>query len=89
MNLRLAGYYVAPNLWAVGGDAGTDVWNLRGLTVDFGSSYAIEKHASVYFNVKNLTNTPLKFYEGKNTPQRTIQREYYGATYQIGLNIDY
>ena len=55
LNLRLAGYYVAPNLWAVGGDAGTDVWNLRGLTVDFGSSYAIEKHASVYFNVKNLT----------------------------------
>ena len=89
LNLRLAGNYVSPDLWATGSDSSTDVWNRRGLTVDFGSSYAFERHASIYFNIKNLTNTPLKFYEGKNTPDRTLQREYYGATYQVGLNIDY
>ena len=89
LNLRLAAYYVSPDLWAGGSNAGTDVWNYRGMTMDFGSSYAFEKHASIYFNVKNLGNTPLKFYEGKNTPDRTIQREYYRQTYQVGLNVDY
>jgi hypothetical protein len=42
---------------------------------------------SLYFNAKNLTNTPLKFFEGQS--DRTIQREFYGATYQLGLNLTF
>ena len=37
----------------------------------------------MYLNVKNLTNTALKFTEGPG-PGRVIQREYYGATVQFG-----
>ena len=39
----------------------------------------------MYFNAKNLTNTALKFTEGSG-PDRVIQREFYGTTFQIGAN---
>jgi hypothetical protein len=39
----------------------------------------------VYLNLKNLTNTPLKFTEGP-TDDRVIQREFYGITVQAGFN---
>jgi hypothetical protein len=39
----------------------------------------------VYFNAKNLTNAPLRFYEG--SPNRPIQREYYDVTLEGGAKI--
>jgi len=86
-NVRLGAYYLSRNLWAIGGNGIPDVFSEARTNVDFGSSYALDKHLAIYFNVKNLTNTPLKFAEG--TADRTIQREYYGATYQVGLNLNY
>ncbi|MBV8468113.1 MAG: TonB-dependent receptor [Burkholderiales bacterium] len=87
VTLRLGGYYTSADLWAVGGSKQTDVWNDGRFTVDFGSSVAIDRNLSVYLNAKNVTNTPLKFYEGQ--VNRTIQREFYGPTYQAGLNFNY
>ena len=83
--MELAGYYVSRNLIAIGGPGAPDVFSDNRFSLDFGSSYAIDKELSVYFNVKNLTNTPLKFSEG--TPDRTVQRELYGRTYQIGASV--
>ncbi|MFZ6845230.1 TonB-dependent receptor [Undibacterium sp. RuTC16W] len=87
LNLRLGAYYVSRNLWAIGGSSASDNFSEARTSVDFGSSYAINDYTSIYFNAKNLTNTPLQFSEGASN--RTIQREFYGATYQIGLNINY
>lgn len=87
LNLRLAGYYLSRNLWAVGGDKSTDVFSEPRFSLDFGSSYGVTKAISVYFNAKNLTNTPLTFAEGSSN--RVIQREFYGITYQLGLNLSY
>lgn len=87
LNLRLGAYYVSRNLWAIGGNSATDVFSEPRLSVDFGSSYAINENLSVYFNAKNLTDTPLKFVEAGSG--RTIQREFYGATYQLGLTLNY
>ncbi len=86
-NLRLGAYYLSRNLWAIGGSAGTDVFSEPRLSVDFGSSYAISPQVSVYFNAKNLTNTPLTFAEGES--QRVIQREFYRQTYQAGVNLSF
>ena len=85
LSLRLAAYYLSRNLWAVGGSGMTDVFSEARTSVDFGASYAISKTVSVFLSGKNLTNTPLKFAEG--TADRPTQREFYGPTYQIGLNI--
>ena len=86
LNLRLASYYVSRDLWAIQSGV-PDIYSDSRFSVDFGGSYAISKKISVYFNAKNLADTPLKFYEG--TPDRTIQREYYGRTYQVGMNFNY
>ena len=43
----------------------------RSVSVDFGSQYKITEPFSVYLNVKNLTNTPLKFTEGPG-PDRSF-----------------
>lgn len=86
LNLRLAEYYVSANLFAIVGP-GLDVYNAARKTVDFGGTYNLNKNLAVYFNAKNLLDTPHTFYEGE--AHRVIQREFYGRTYQIGLNFNY
>ncbi|MDP9107714.1 MAG: TonB-dependent receptor [Pseudomonadota bacterium] len=88
LNMRLAGYYLSRNLFAISGSStAPDVYSDARFALDFGSSYAINKQISIYFDAKNLTNTPLKFSEGST--DRTIQREFYGATYQVGMNLSF
>ena len=92
ISARAGYYYTSRNLWAIGGEttnnAGIpDVFSEPRSYVDFGSTYAFDKHLSVYLNAKNLTNTPLTFTEG--TSDRPIQREFYGKTYQLGVRFDY
>ncbi len=90
--LRLGYYYTSRNLWAIGGpttnNAGIpDVFSEPRGYVDFGSTYAFDKNLSIYFNAKNLSDTPLKFAEGSS--DRPIQREFYGRTYQAGVRFDF
>ena len=87
LNMRLAAYSVSKDLFAIGGDRTGDVFNAQRTSMDFGSSYAFIQHWTVYFNAKNLLDTPHKFYQG--TSERTIQREFYGQTYQLGVRFDY
>lgn len=87
LTMQLAGYYVSRNLIAIGGNGTPDVFSDSRFSLDFGSTYALDKQASLYFNVKNLTNTPLKFSEG--TTDRTVQRELYGRTIQVGATVHF
>jgi TonB-dependent receptor len=80
---RIAAEYVSHSLFGLGGDRSLDTIQDNRLTVDFTSSYKITPNWSVYFNVKNLTNEPLRYYEG--SPNRPIQREFYDATYEAGV----
>jgi len=85
--IRAGAYYVSRDLFGFGGSTATDVYSEARATVDLGASYAFTKNLSVYGNAKNLTNSPLKFTEG--APERPVQREFYGQTYQIGLQFNY
>jgi len=88
LELRLGANYVSSSLWSIGGNATTpDTFAATRLQVDFGGTYTVNNNYSVYFSAKNMTNTPLKFYEG--TPDRPIQREFYGPTFLLGLNFKY
>ncbi len=87
LTVRLAAYSVSADLFAIGGDRTSDVYNAKRTSMDFGSSYALNDKLSLYFNVKNLLNTPHAFYEG--TPDRPIQREFYGQDYLFGVRYDF
>jgi TonB-dependent receptor len=87
LTLRLAAYYVSADLFAIGSDKTSDIYNASRTFMDFGASYAIRKEWSVYFNAKNLLNTPHTFYEG--SPNRPIQREFYQQTYQLGVRFGF
>lgn len=87
LNLRLAAYSASADLFAIGGDKTSDVYNATRTSMDFGGSYKLDKHDVIYFAAKNLLDTPHAFYQG--TPNRPIQREFYGRTFQIGVRFDY
>jgi len=54
--------------------------------MDFGSSYAVLPDLKVYFEAKNLLNTPLEFTEGPSA-SRPIQREFYDITLLAGVRL--
>lgn len=85
VQLRLAYQYVGKTLFGIGGDRATDVFqNARG-TLDFTSQYEVNRQLSIYFNAKNLLDTPLRFYEGASG--RPIQREFYDITIEGGVKL--
>lgn len=87
LGLRLAAYSVSADLFAIGADRSSDVYNAKRTSLDFGSTYKINGQLGVYFNIKNLLNTPHAFYEG--TPDRPIQREFYSQDYLLGVRYDF
>ena len=87
VDLRLGADYISRSLFAIGGSAATDIYSESRLSLDFGSRYFITDDVSVYLNVKNLTNTPLKYSEG--TTVRPNQREFYLQTLQFGVNASF
>jgi TonB-dependent receptor len=86
-DLRLSAEYVGPSLFALGGDKSLDTIQDKRLTMDFTSAYEISKNIKVYFNAKNLLNTPLRYYEGAS--YRPIQREFYDATLEGGVKVKF
>jgi outer membrane receptor protein involved in Fe transport len=87
LGLRVAAYSVSADLFAIGTDKTSDVYNAQRTSMDFGSSYAFSKQLGIYFNIKNLLNTPHRFYQG--TPDRPIQREFYSQDYLFGVRYDF
>ncbi|MEP7184581.1 MAG: TonB-dependent receptor, partial [Rhodanobacter sp.] len=86
LHLDLGAYYISKNIFGVGDSRATDVWSQPRFSLDLGGSYAVNSHVSVFLNVKNLTDTRLKFTEGPGA-NRPIQREFYGQTYTAGVRV--
>jgi TonB-dependent receptor len=83
VQLRLAAQYVSHSLFGLGGDKALDTLQDARTTMDFTSSYQVEPGWTLFFNIKNLLNTPLRYYEGRS--DRPIQREFYDLTYEGGV----
>jgi TonB-dependent receptor len=88
--VRVATNYVGQNLFAFGSvtDNATDVYSRHRQTLDLGASYAIAHEVKVYFDAKNLLNTPLEFTEG-TSDARPIQREFYDITLLAGVRLSF
>jgi len=87
VEVRLAAEYVSHSLFGLGGDQSLDTIQDNRLTMDLGSSYKINHNWTVYFNAKNLLNTPLRYYEGE--PDRPLQREFYDITIEGGVRASF
>lgn len=83
LQLRVAAEYVSKELFSLGGSKAADTIQDKRLTVDFTSSYRITPAWTLYFNVKNLTNEPLRLYVYQ--PSFPIQREFYDQTFEAGV----
>ncbi|OYY91781.1 MAG: TonB-dependent receptor [Sphingomonas sp. 28-66-16] len=85
LKLRLAGQYESAVLFGIGGSRATDVFQDKRLTLDFNGSYDVNRHLGLFVNLKNLTDEPLRFYEG--SANRPIQREFYDLTFEGGVKL--
>lgn len=56
--------------------------------LDFGTSYQLNKHITVFADVNNILNKPLIYHFGKDE-QRPEQVEYYGVRGNIGVKLNF
>lgn len=56
--------------------------------LDFGTSYQINKHFTVFADVNNILNKPLIYHFGENQ-DRPEQVEYYGVRGNIGVKVNF
>jgi TonB-dependent receptor len=85
VEVQLSAQDVGESLSTIGASPATDVIQDRRITMDLTSTYAVLSNAQIYFNAKNLLNTPLRFNEG--SADRPIQREFYDVTLEFGVRI--
>ena len=85
LQLRGSLQYESAVLFGIGGSRATDIFQDKRLTADFNGSYDLSRRISLYANAKNLSNAPLRFYEGSQN--RPIQREYYDVTLEGGIKL--
>lgn len=83
--VRVSSQYESKVLFGIGGSRATDIFQDQRFTLDLNASYQLTPRVAFYTNVKNLTNAPLRFYEG--SPNRPIQREFYDITIEGGVKI--
>jgi TonB-dependent receptor len=71
---------------AIGGDAFSDIFYDKQTFLDVNASYAFNKNLRVYFEANNLTNQPLRYYQGIR--ERTFQEEMYNSRIGFGIKYD-
>lgn len=54
--------------------------------LDFNLNYNINKKFNAYLKVNNILNQPLRYFQGEQ--ERTMQVEYYGIKYKLGVQIN-
>ncbi|MFY0652888.1 MAG: TonB-dependent receptor [Cyclobacteriaceae bacterium] len=70
----------------VGGDAFSDRYYDKQTFLDVNASYAFTPNWRLFFEANNLTNQPLRYYQGQQ--DRTMQVEYYNSRFNLGVKFD-
>jgi TonB-dependent receptor len=84
--VRASMNYAAEYVDEVGGGDFTDRYYDRQLFVDLNASYAFTPTFRVFLEGNNLTNQPLRYFQGVR--ERTMQAEYYNARFNLGVKFD-
>jgi len=83
---RISANYTAAYLDVVGANSFEDSYYDKQLFVDFNTSYSISPRVRWFAEINNITNQPLRYYQG--TKERTMQVEYYRVRYNTGIKVD-
>lgn len=85
-SIRLSANYSDAYLDEIGGNSFEDRYYDEQFFLDFNASYAFTPNLRMYVDVLNLTDQPLRFYQGVS--ERTMQAEFYGTKLQFGIKYD-
>lgn len=83
---RVSANYAAAYLDALGADEFGDIYYDKQFFLDANAAYKIGKYLRVFAEANNLTNQPLRYYQGISS--RTVQAEFYRPRFQAGLKFD-
>ena len=83
---RVSLNYAASYLDEVADEAFSDRYYDKQLFLDVNASYKIGGHFTIFGEANNLTNTPLRYYQGVKS--RLAQLEYYKPTFNIGVKFN-
>lgn len=83
---RLSGNYAAAYLDALGGSEFDDSYYDQQFFLDANASYKLTKQLRMFAEANNLTNQPLRYYQGISS--RTMQAEFYRPRYNVGFKFD-
>ena len=84
--VRVSVNYASDYIDEIGGDSFEDRFYDEQTFLDVNASYAITPKFRVFLEGNNLTNQPLRYYQG--TQSRTMQSEYYNARFNLGAKFD-
>jgi TonB-dependent receptor len=83
---RLSLNYAAAYLDELGGGDFEDRYYDKQTFLDANASYKIHKSIRIFAEVNNITNQPLRYYQGVS--DQTMQMEYYTTRFNLGLKFD-
>lgn len=83
---RLSANFSDSYIDEIGGNSFEDRHYDTQLFIDLNASYKINGNLSVYADLNNVTNQPLRYFQG--VKERTQQIEFYGQRFTIGLKYD-
>lgn len=84
---RVSTNFTSDYLDELGSEEFEDTYYDKQLFVDANASYKITKNLRLFVEGNNLTNQPLRYYQGISS--RTKQLEYYQARYNFGIKLDF
>jgi len=84
--LRASMNYADAYIDEVGDNSFTDRYYDEQLFIDLNASYAFTPQWRFFVEVNNLTNQPLRYYQGVSS--RTMQVEYYNVRFNAGVKFD-
>jgi TonB-dependent receptor len=86
INARLSANFSDSYVDEIGGNAFEDRYYDKQFFLDFNAGYTINKSLRLYADINNITNQPLRYFQGVSN--RTMQLEYYGRRITFGLKYD-
>ncbi|MHA7130354.1 TonB-dependent receptor [Algoriphagus namhaensis] len=84
--VRVSLNYASDYIDELGGEPFEDRYYGRQTFLDVNASYAINPKWRIFAEGNNLTNQPLRYYQGVRA--RTMQEEFYNARFNFGLKFD-